>query len=294
LRFGIFRLLYSLWGSLPTTGTPDPRLQEWRERIASDDFRYQLNHFRQCFEKFDRAAGHVTRCKEAKDAALGRWVERVMKRDQPGETREGVRELEASDPEWLEHLEITEFDKELPLFLDAMLFYLRIQADSFAQLVQYFYEPVKARVVPDNFTRQIDGEKAERLRKLDAGYGSILQANRKWFDDLRLDGGLRDVITHESGMIGVQWVKPQGGPIEAQTSLYTRKRPVEKNVLQALQEITAGWLAFLDEAYRHFVRKLTEEAMLRGLPVSDSERSRFFEAHELRGFWVYRVLNPKA
>ena len=28
---------------------------------------------------------------------------------------------------------------ELPLFLDAMLFYLRIQADTYAKLVTFFY-----------------------------------------------------------------------------------------------------------------------------------------------------------
>ena len=99
----------------------------------------------------------------------------------------------------------------------------------------------------------IDRKRAEKLAKLNAGYALILQANRKWFDDLIGDGGLRDVVTHESGMMGVQWVKPEGSPIQPLTSLYTRKRPVEKDVFQALKEITAGWFTFLDEACLHFV-----------------------------------------
>ena len=68
-----------------------------------------------------------------------------------------------------------------------MLFYLRIQADSYAQLVRYFYEPAKSKIVPGNFRGQI-----KDFAKLDVGYSSILAANCRWFDELTGDDGLRE------------------------------------------------------------------------------------------------------
>ena len=126
---------------------------------------------------------------------------------------------------------------------------------------------------------------------LDEGYASILKANRKWFD--RLAGGepkgLRDVVIHQSGMLGVGWANPMDGPIEPQTALYRSSGVVEENVFGALQEVTAGWCAFLDAAWHHFVSRLTDAGVLLTMSVNDLEKTRYFGCSEgeARGLWVY-------
>jgi hypothetical protein len=255
MRFGMLRLVYRLWTSLVGC-KPDERLKEWRGRIGSDDFKYQLNHFRQCIEKFDRASGHVARCRDGIDGAITRYTERI-RRFQEGEITQPPDPVSDSDS-----LEMTELNKELPLFLDAMLFYLRIQADSFAQLVRFFYEPTKATVLSGEFAKQ--KKDFSKYSQFDPVYAAILSANHNWFNELIGDGGLRDVVTHESGMWGIAWEKPKDLPIKPRVSLYRRKGIVEGDVFDALKKITSGWFAFLDEAYRHFVPRLISAGMLQG------------------------------
>jgi hypothetical protein len=73
LRFGLLRLLYRLYA----TNTNDPQVADWRRRLNSEGFRHQASHFRQCVGKFDRAAGHVAKCIDAADGALGRYSEKI-------------------------------------------------------------------------------------------------------------------------------------------------------------------------------------------------------------------------
>jgi len=178
----------------------------------------------------------------------------------------------------------------LPLFLDAMLFYLRIQADSYAKLVPYFYQDAKVGISTRSFREQSTWF-CNAKPPLDEAYTSILKANRKWFD--RLAGGepkgLRDVIIHQSGILGVGWAKPMDGPIEPKTALYRSNGVVEENVFRALEEITAGWFAFLDAAWRHFVPHLNQAGILLTLSINDLEKTRYFDCSqgEAKGLWVY-------
>jgi len=59
-----------------------------------------------------------------------------------------------------------------------MLFYLQIQADSYANLVQYFYEPAKARIIPGGFRGQLIWFAKPKHSQFDPEYSSILRANR--------------------------------------------------------------------------------------------------------------------
>lgn len=90
--------------------------------------------------------------------------------------------------------------------------------------------------------------------------------------------------------MGVAWAKPQDSLIEPRTSLYQSGGVVEEDVFEALKEITAGWFRFLDEAYRHFVPRLTNAGILQGLSADDLEGCRFFDADKLRGLWAYPTL----
>lgn len=275
LRFGILRLLYKMY----FTNAAGPSVQDWLQRLHSMAFRHQVSHFQQCFSKFDRAAGHAARCRDAVDPVFGRYNERISR----GETVP----LEDSD-----RLAMDEANADLPLFLDAMLFYLRIQADAYAKLMpDFFYQRPEAKYMPSDSFRKHLTWFTEKMPDFDPAYASILKANHKWFDRLagRHPKGLRDVVIHQSGMLAVGWTKPEDGPIEPRTALYRSSGVVEENVFGALQEITAGWYAFLDAAWHLFVPRLTETGVLLTMSVNDLERTRYFDcgAGEARGLWVY-------
>lgn len=270
LRFGILNLL----GHLLFSNSAEPSVQDWQQRFRSEAFRHQVRHFQQCFWKFDRAAGHVARCRNNADDALGRIGERIRR----GE------EVPLLDPD---RLATEEANADLPLFLDGMLFYLRIQVDSYAKLVPFFYPGRDSgRISSNSFRPQLKWF-TETRSNFDPEYAAILSANHKWFDELAGDDGLRDVVTHHSGVLAVGWAKPEGGPIEPRTALFRSSGIVEKNVFGALQEITAGWYSFLDCACHHFVPRLTKAGVILTMSVNDLEETRYVNCRELQGLWVY-------
>src|SRR5580704_14571860 len=118
LRFGILGLLYRLYG----TNSTEASVKDWLDRLHSQVFRHQVSHFGQCFWKFDRAAGYVARCKEIADRAMGQFSDKI-ERYQKGEIMQPPNP--SSDPD---RLALDDASYDLMLFLDAMLFYLRIQA----------------------------------------------------------------------------------------------------------------------------------------------------------------------
>jgi hypothetical protein len=276
LRLGILRLLYRLWSSSQASPTSDKQLQAWRDKFQSTSYKHQLNHFRQCILKFDQAAGHVARCINAADRAMGNFQEDLFRH-----TRSEI-ELPKSP---LHDNDYVQANADLPLFLDSMLHYLRIQADSFADLVQYFYRPELSSFPSGNF-----GELAKSVATIDSAYRAIILANRKWFDVLAGDDGLRDVITHQGGMIGVSWEKQVDQPAKPHLSLYRKSGVVEENVFDAIKGITSGWFSFLDEAYRHFIPQLTHVEVLQGMSLSEPGKNHFFDGDEIRGSWVYPVV----
>jgi hypothetical protein len=133
-----------------------------------------------------------------------------------------------------------EANADLPLFLDGMLYYLRIQVDSYAKLVPFFYPGRDSgRISSDSFRPQLKWF-TETRSNFDPEYAAILRANHKWFDELAGVDGLRDVVTHHSGVLAVGWAKPEIGPIEPRTALFRSSGIVEEDVFGALQKITAG------------------------------------------------------
>jgi hypothetical protein len=73
------------------------------------------------------------------------------------------------------------------------------------------------------------------------------------------------------------------------TALYRSNGVVEENVFGALDEITTGWFAFLDAAWRHFVPRLNQAGILLMLSINDLEKTRYFDCSqgEAKGLWVY-------
>jgi hypothetical protein len=190
------------------------------------------------------------------DQGINRHLEFVKRRQEEETTQE-------ADPDILTTMEA---DDDLPLFLDAMLFYLRIQADAYAKVVPYFYQSPDGLQIPwRSFRDQLKCFIHQRRAQFDPGYTSILGSNCAWFERLAGKGnerGLRDVVVHHSGTLLVAWTKPEGGQIEPHTGLAGVGGIVEADVFRALREINTGWCAFLDAASLHFVKRLVADGNL--------------------------------
>src|SRR5262249_19578385 len=113
-----------------------------------------------------------------------------------------VQQLAAGDG--AAFLERPEANRELMLFLDSTLFYLRVQADCIAQLVPYFYGPDhRADIAHHSFHRQREWFLTKQP-DFDPAYAAILSSELAWFDAIRgvgegqLHQGLRDLRTHKS------------------------------------------------------------------------------------------------
>jgi hypothetical protein len=76
-------------------------------------------------------------------------------------------------------------------------------------------------------------------------------------------------------MWGIGWEKRPDRPIKPRFSLYRRKGMVEEDAFKALKEIIVGWFAFLDEAYCHFVPRLTDAGILLGMSLDARRRVDF-------------------
>jgi hypothetical protein len=250
LRFGIFNLLWHLEG----VKVNEALLQDWAARLHSDTFRFLWRHFYQSFRKFNNAARNVARLQDIVDQGIDRHLE-FVRRHQKGET------TQEADPD---HLTTMEANDDLPLFLDAMLFYLRIQADAYTKLVPYFYQGRDGLQIPwRSFRDQLKWFIDQKRARFDPGYTSILGSNCAWFERLAGKGnerGLRDVVVHHSGTLLVAWAKPEGGQIESHTGL--AGVGVEADVFRALREINASWCAFLDAVSLHFVKRLVADGIL--------------------------------
>jgi hypothetical protein len=266
LRYGLLQLLYHFWVSR----TEDARLTEWRERLKSDKFWHHLRHFRQLVDKFDRVAGYVGRLMEDAEGAVIEFQQNIERHNRGQST--GVQ-----DP-------FSEFNLDMPIFLDSMLFYLRVQADSYSNLVRYFYPENDP---PGGFNRQLRW--FEDNPTFDVGYASILKTNRSWFEQLGR-GGFRDIVAHASGMWGIGWEKQPDQPVIPKFSLFESTGVVEEDGFGALKQIISGWFEFLDKVYLHFVPRLAEMGILQHFSLNHPLASRFVSVREVRGFWLYPVI----
>lgn len=269
-RFGMLRLMHYLLDVRQAEGRAMPI---WARRFRSLRFMHGVSYFQACFWKLDRAAGHVDRCR----VAIQRWVER--------ERRGEAKKVSVSDPDFAaQHAAIA----DLPIYLDVMLFYLRMQADAYAQLVPYLYEnegDIKRRSFRDQmvwFTRT--------RPQFDAEYARVLGENLGWFQALagKEPSGLRDVVVHRGGTYQLGWTVPdEATAFELRASLLNSAGFVEENLLTAVRAITSGWCAFLDAAWHHFVNKLS--VVLTTMNVHEHTKTRYVHCGglELPSFWVY-------
>jgi len=150
LHFGMIRL----FEALAATKEEDSPVPEWTKRFNSLVFSHRVRQFKQVLEKFDRAAYHVDRCRRVAEPWLQRGYALMRDITEREQRREKVENL---DPNYaLAAAKRTVYDGsgyDLPLYLDLLLLYLRLQADAYATLVPFLYEGRDAGKISDHSFR---------------------------------------------------------------------------------------------------------------------------------------------
>ncbi|MGH9461294.1 MAG: hypothetical protein ACRD1X_08745 [Vicinamibacteria bacterium] len=223
--------------------------------------------------KFDRAAGHVNRCRKA----VSTWAER--------QSRGAIHGMKSSDPDLGAFLAAMD---DLPLHLDSMLLYLRIEADAFAALVPYFYE--KAGGIPTRSFRDQQRWFVYKNPTFDPIYAGILSRSCRWFTELagKNSVGLRDAIVHRGGTYQLGWTTPTDAKsFELLASVVNSKGFIEQDLLSALVVITEGWFKFLDQCCLHF--RTIVQPFVTWVDFSRDDLSLYLHCHDAEppSFWVY-------
>ena len=220
--------------------------------------------FQDTFWKFDRAADHFSGC-----------VETVECHRESKQLEDFAKFLDALN--------------DIPLYLDLMLFYLRIQADCLANVIPYLYEQ-RPQIAERSFR-----DKAAWFTKtqpdFDYDYAAILQTHWGWFEALagKNSKGLRDLVVHLRGTYQLGWAQhdePSG--FEFRASVVSDASIVQDNIVPILRSINQGYFGYLDQTYDHFATRLRAEFGEELIPVGDVPTQYYrFEGGPLPSFWVY-------
>lgn len=182
--------------------------------------------------------------------------------------------------------------KDVPIYLESLIIYLKIFADCLAKLTPYLYLQKKGTVCSESFRDQRKWFIKTRPA-FDKEYGSILERHSRWFDVLAGKGGknehgLRDAIIHYGGGIQLM-IRPSPLKLnpELVAHLYSSSSSVWA-VFPTLQGVVKDLFYFLDLYLIHF-NQLTATKL--GTPVLDLGTSRAALLFEFEGnlpsSWLY-------
>ena len=273
-HFGFLRLLHVLDRVFraKTKSSTDEILPEWPDQWFDNKFDRGLAKFQDSFWKFDRAARN-----------FHKRVEAIKPH------RDSIQ-LDVIE-------EVTGSLADIPLFLDAMLIYLRIQADCLANVIPNLYGQrglgLKQGRSRDSFRHHMKWF-ITKQKEFDPAYTSILEANCGWFEGLagKKGWGLREVVIHGRGTYQIGWSTPESGEdLSFWAGLMGDSGFVEVDFVPTLKSIVFDYFIFLDHLYEHFSAML--EAKI-GPPFSkaSSEQSRYitFTGGPLSSFWLYPTI----
>lgn len=273
-RFGLLRVAHCLTtGSFPADPT---KTRRWRDRR----FLQAVKKLQDTVWKFDRAAGHVEHCR----VAIAKWVD--------FERRGEAGSVHISDPVLGDHLDALQ---DLPLHLDSLLVYLRIEADALASLTPYFYTPSGS--IPTRSFREQRKWFLGARSGFDGEYEQILAESTSWFDQLagKEPSGLRDVVVHRAGTYQLGWtMASNGGLLELRAGVVDANGFVEDDLISALVSINSGWFEFLDRYCVLFRRRLQPEVPWADLLRDELSRYVHYDGTEPPSAWVYRRFMPSA
>lgn len=182
-------------------------------------------------------------------------------------------------------------ERDFPLYVDALLLYLRIFADCLANLTSQFQFYKPNQVPRDSFRDQKDWF-IEKRRSVDPGYADILEKQAKWFTTLAGEHhgeGLRDLIVHK--MVQTQlFYQPGETPDQNRVHafLYDSNGVKGASLVPEIQKLTEELFLFLDSYVAHFVPRI-EQMFGAALPEFHTPNfPLFFQfVKDLPSAWLY-------
>jgi hypothetical protein len=142
----------------------------------------------------------------------------------------------------------------LSVSLDVLLIYLRIFADTLAQVTPSLYGADGKNISRQSFRDQRKWF-TEKRPDFDAAYASILDTHRKWFDLLAGKGGrgLRELVVHYRGTLSsMVYLEPVPDRAPVVTGLIADHGWETMDVERQLKDIFDGLCRFLDAYVEHF------------------------------------------
>jgi len=153
--------------------------------------------------------------------------------------------------------------RDIPIYLETLIVYLRILADSVANLTPYLYGQKGKNIARDSFRGQREWF-VEKRSDFDSRYGQILQENTQWFDVLAGRPpdyiGLRDAIIHYRGGIQLMYQPTEADqPAKIMASLFSDYKTLTQDLFTLLPRIVRGIFVFLDRFVEHFSMLASKE-----------------------------------
>ncbi len=247
---------------------------KWPEKWIDGKFRSAVDKFKDTFMKFDTISRY-----------LAQSIELAMTHKDSREMNQYVHHLKAMT--------------DIPIYLDSLLLYLRVQADCIANVIPNFYgeEGRRQSIARDSFrdqTRWFIKKKPD----FDPAYTKILLENTEWFEMLAGKSrgqGLRDVLVHYRGVYELGWTSlSTGETISFNASLRNESGYVENSLIPTLAAMVAGYFEFMEKAYVHFRGLVLEK--VKGGSFGDIYRSSQFLKFtaELGSAWIYPKVEVEA
>jgi hypothetical protein len=181
--------------------------------------------------------------------------------------------------------------RTVPIYLDSLLFYLRILADTIADLTPYLY--------PESDGKQVACRSFRDQRKwfmgneqFDVDYTRVLTDYSDWFDTLagKAEGeGFRDKIIHRRGTFQVMFaVGGETDEFGLRAGIVGDSGWLTNDIFPELIATTSGLFLFLDCFLIHFNRYLEVKLGKSILDLGNPHHTEWFRFEKpLPSFWLF-------
>ncbi|MCD4824758.1 MAG: hypothetical protein K8S55_09125 [Phycisphaerae bacterium] len=273
LRVGMLRFIEILYAEFCFPTFKPEESAEWPEKWIDGKFCGAADKIKDTFMKFHTVSRY-----------LSQSIELFM------------RNKDSREKNQYDHFSKAMMD--IPIFLDSLLFYLRIQADCLANIIPNFYgeEGKRQSISRDSFRGQI---KWFIKTEFDPDYTKILSENTEWFDMLAGNSrgqGLRDRLVHDRGVYQLGYTSLSTGEnVSFNASLINESGYyIENNLISTLGKMVEGYFEFLEKAYVHFTRLVLKN--VKGVSLEDINKSSQFLKFTagLGSAWIYPKIKVEA
>jgi hypothetical protein len=203
-----------------------------------------------------------------------------------------LKELEPPSVPIEEVAKLTTALSDIPIYLEALIVYLRVFADSIANLTPYLYGQKGKNLPRDSFREQRKWF-AQKRSKFDPNYTAILNSSTRWFDVLAGDQpkfvGLRDAVIHYRGGIQLMYQPARTDrPTRVIATLFSDYSTISNDLIATLQKLFRDMCVFLDQFIQHFVQRANNETGSLPFNISNPQAVLLFQYDgELPSAWLY-------